>query len=81
MLRDEEPLRDLVGAEVLVQEEQHFDLSGREHSSDRFGDPVQPASRSYPVEESTRDASRERGVASRNPAEERRNLLRGLRFQ
>lgn len=78
MLRNVEPLRNLVGAEVLVKEEQNFDLSGRKQSSDRLGDSVKLASLSNPVEESTRDASRECGVASRNTPEERRNLLGGL---
>ena len=37
MLRDEEALRDLVGAEMLVEEEQDLDLAGGELGGDRIG--------------------------------------------
>ena len=37
VLGDEEPLRDLVGAEVLVEQEQHLELAGRERCRDRVG--------------------------------------------
>ena len=33
VLGDEQALRDLVGAEVLVEEQQHLDLAGREHDA------------------------------------------------
>ena len=81
MLRDEEPLCDLVRAEVLVEEEQHFDLSGGEYAGDRFWDSVRPASVSNAVEESARDTSRECCIASRYPTKESRDLLGGLRLE
>src|SRR5581483_7425195 len=32
VLRDEEPLRDLVGAQVAVEKQQHLELPGRQHA-------------------------------------------------
>ena len=40
VLGDEETLRDLVGAEVLVQQEKHFELAGADRFRDRFGTPA-----------------------------------------
>ena len=78
MLRDEEALRDLVGAEVLVEQQQHFDLSRREDAGDRLGNPVEPSSVADPVEKPSRHASRESGVSPRDTTEERCDLLRWL---
>ena len=75
VLRDVEPLCDLVGTEVLVEEEQHFDLTRREHPSDRFGDSVQPPAFPNAIQEPSCNPSRERGFASRNSAQECRDLL------
>ena len=39
VLGDEEPLRDLVGAVVLVEQEQHLELAGGESRGDPSGTP------------------------------------------
>jgi signal transduction histidine kinase len=78
VLGDEEALCDLVRAEVLVEEEQHLDLARGEHARDRFGDAVEPAALAHAVEQPPRDTARERCLASRDAAQEGRDLLRRL---
>ena len=78
MLGDEQPLRNLVGPEMLVQKEQHLYLSCRQRAGDRFGDAIQPASFANTVEESPRHTSGESGVAARDSAKEGGDLLGGL---
>ena len=75
VLGDEEPLCDLISTEVLVQEEQHFDLPSREGAGDRLGDAVQPSSFANAVEQASCDASGKCCVASRDTAEEGGDLL------
>src|SRR3954469_1201046 len=60
VLGDEEALRDLVGAEVIVEEQQHLDLARRERRGDRVGDTGAAAVRvPHLVEEAAGDLSRE----------------------
>ena len=75
MVGDEEALCDLVGAEVLVEEQEHFDLACREHARDLFGDAARASAVSHSLEQSTGDASRQRGIAARHSAEEGGDLL------
>jgi len=81
VLGDEEPLCDLVGAEVLVEEQQHLDLPGREHTSDLLGHAAQTSALAHAIEQSARDAAGERGVASRDATEEGCDLLGRLGLQ
>ncbi len=81
MLGDEEALGDLVGAEVLVEQEQHFDLAGGENARDLFGNTGEPASVAHALEESARDPARQRRIPARDAAEEGGNLLGGLGLQ
>jgi signal transduction histidine kinase len=81
VLRDEETLRDLVGPEMLVQQEQHLDLASGEHARDLLGDAVQAASLAHAVEQPARDPAGERGLAPGDTAEERRDLFRRLGLQ
>jgi hypothetical protein len=50
VLGDEETLGDLVRPQMLVEEEEHLDLPGREDLRDRFGNPVEPAAVADAVE-------------------------------
>jgi signal transduction histidine kinase len=75
VLRDEEPLRDLVRAEMLVEEQQDLDLACRERPSDRLGDPVEAPAFADTVEQPPGDPARERRLAPRDTAQERRDLL------
>jgi len=81
MLGDEESLRDFVRPQVLVQEEQHLDLARGEHAGDRLRNTAEPSAIADAVEETAGDSARERGLAARDPTQERGNLLRGLRLQ
>ena len=75
VLGDEEPLRDLVRPEVLVEEEQHLDLTRREHARDLLGHAAEPSAFAHPVEQPSRDTTGQRRIASRDTAEEYRDLL------
>ena len=81
VLRDEQPLRDLVRAEVLVEEQEHLDLARRQDASHLLGNAAEPTAVAHAVEEPSRDAAGERRIPSRDAAEERRDLLRRLRLQ
>ena len=81
VLRDEQPLRDLVRPEMLVEEQQHLDLAGGEQASDLLGNAAQPAAVADAVEESACDSAGERRVAAGDPTEEGRDLLGGLGLQ
>jgi signal transduction histidine kinase len=75
VLRDEQALGDLVGSEVLVEEQQHLDLACGEHAGDLLGNSAEPAAVTNAVEEPPGDAARECGIAARDATEERRDLL------
>ena len=81
VLGDEQALRDLVGAEVLVEEEQHLDLAGGEQARDLLRHATQAPAVADTVEEASGDAARECGVAARDATQEGRDLLRRLRLQ
>jgi hypothetical protein len=81
VLGDEESLGDLVSAEVLVEQQQHLDLAGREHACDFLGHTAQPSTVSHPLEEATGDTSRQRGVAACDAVEEGGDLFRRLRLE
>ena len=81
VLGDEEPLGDLVRAEVLVEQQEHLDLARRQHARDLLGDTAEASSVPDPLEQSPGDAPRKRGVAACNPAEERGDLLGRLRLE
>src|SRR5438093_6941396 len=81
VLGDEEPLRDLVGAEMLVEQEQHLDLAGRQCLGDRVRDARVHCALTHPVEEAAGDRARERGVALRDAVQELDDSLRRLRLQ
>jgi signal transduction histidine kinase len=82
VLRDEEALRDVVGAEMLVEQEQHLDLARREGLGDRVGHAGAAAVAGADlVEQPARDRSRERRLALRDAVEERGDLLRRLGLQ
>ena len=81
VLRDEQPLRDLVGAEMLVEEQQHLDLTGREETRDLLRHAAEATAVAHPVEEAPCDSSRERRVAARHATQECRDLLRRLGLQ
>jgi signal transduction histidine kinase len=66
---------------VLVQEEQDLDLARGENLRDRVGNTVKPAALPNAIEETTSNASRERGVAAYHATEERSDLLRRLVLQ
>ena len=75
VLRDEEALGDLVRSEVLVEKEQHFDLPSREYAGDLLRDAAETATVAHSIEESARNAARERGVTARDATEEGGDLL------
>ena len=81
MLRDEQPLRDLVRAEVLVEEEEHLDLARREDASDRLGHAGQPTSVADAIEQAPCDSAGQGRVAAGDAAEEGGNLLGRLGLQ
>src|SRR5438445_1743403 len=71
VLGDEEPLGDLVGAQVLVEQEQHLELAGRERGRDRVRDGrLAVAALAYRLEEPPRDRSGERRLPLRDAAQE-----------
>jgi signal transduction histidine kinase len=81
VLRDEEPLGDLVRSEVLVEQEEHLDLAGRQQSCDLLGNSAQPAAFADALEQPPRDSARERCIAARHAAQKGRDLLRRLGLQ
>src|SRR2546425_6832865 len=71
VLGDEEPLGDLVGAQVLVEEEQHLELAGRERGRDHVRDGrLAMAALAHGLEEPPRDRARERRLSLRDAAQE-----------
>src|SRR4051794_38666084 len=64
VLRDEQALRDLVGAEMLVEQEQDLVLAGRELGGDGVGNPgVLGAALADTVEQAPRDLAGKSGLA------------------
>ena len=81
VIGDEQPLRDVVGAEVLVEQEEHLELAGAENARDRVRHAVAPPSLSHLVEQPARDAARERRLPVHDAAEELDDPLGRLRLQ
>jgi len=81
VLRDVQALGDLVRSQVLVEQQQHFDLTRGERPRNRLGDAVEPASVADPIEETARHATGERRLTADDTAQERRDLLGRLRLQ
>ena len=81
VLGDEEPLGDLVGPQMLVQEQEYLDLPRRERAGDLLGNAVESTPFAHPVQQAACDASRESRVASSDTTEKRGDLLGGLRLQ
>ena len=75
VLGDEEPLRDLVRPEMLVEKEQHLDLTRREHARDLLRDAAESPAFAHAVEQPSRDTARQGRIASRDTTEKRRDLL------
>lgn len=57
VLGDEEPLRDLVRVEALLEEEEHLDLARRQPLRDPVGDAGRAPSLPDTLEESSCDAA------------------------
>ncbi len=82
VLGDEEPLRDVVGREVVVEEQQHLDLA----RGQRMGDVVRhaaaaPATDAHLIEQAARDLARQRGLTVRHPVQEGDDALGRLALQ
>jgi signal transduction histidine kinase len=76
VLGDEEAPGDLVGSEVVVEQEEHFELPRGEHLGDRVGH-ARPAvvARTNLVEQPAGDRAREGRLAVRHSLEEARDAL------
>ena len=81
VLRDEEPLRDLVGAVVLVEQEQDLELAGGESRSDAVGHAGAAAARPHLIEQPARDRPGKRRVSLDDALEELRDPLGRLRLE
>src|SRR5262249_38948306 len=74
--------RDLVGAEVVVQQEEYLDLAGAEDSRDRIRDSgVGIATVAHTLEQPPGDRARESGLSARRASQELDDPLRGLRLE
>src|ERR1700694_2701054 len=76
VLGDEEPLRNLVGAEVLVEQEENLELAGREGLGDGVGNSLVGSPVANPLEEAARDRTRERSLALGDAVQELDDPLR-----
>src|SRR3954447_17987465 len=63
VLGDEQALRDLVSAEMPVEEEQHLELARRHGARDRVRDDRSRTALPYLVEQAPCDRSLKRGLA------------------
>jgi signal transduction histidine kinase len=81
VLRDVEPGRDLVGTEVLVEEEENLDLAGGELLCNLFGDAAHSPALPDAIEEPARDRPGECSLAVCDSAEEEGNALWRLALQ
>ena len=70
VLGDEQPVRDLVGAVVLVEEEQHLELPRRENRRDAVGHARATSARAHLLEQPARDGPGERSLAVHDAFEE-----------
>ncbi len=81
VLGDEEPLRDLFGAVVLVEQQQHLELAGREDRCDAIGHARAAATRPHLVEQPASDRPGEGRVAVHDALEKLRDPLGRLRLE
>lgn len=82
VLGDEQALGDVVGREVVVEQQQDLDLAGRERMGDPIGDAAaEPAAGAHLVEQTPGDLARERRLAVRDPSQERDDPLGRLALQ
>src|SRR5205085_2784914 len=84
VLGDEQALRDLVGVEPLVEQEQHLDLPGAQSACDRVRNAaarVAPAALAHLLEQAARDRTRERRFAAADAADEFDDPLRRLALE
>src|SRR3954452_23212710 len=63
VLRDEEPLRDLLRPEVAVEQQEDLELPGRQGLRNRFGHDGLATSLAHLVEQPAGDCAGERGLA------------------
>ena len=75
VLGNVEPGGDLVGAEMLVEQQQHLDLAGRELLGDLVRDSAHPAAFADAVEQATGDGPGECCLTVCNATEEQGNAL------
>ena len=80
VLRDVEPRRDLLGGQVLVEQQQHLELAGAEPVRDLVGHAAR-AALAHLLEQPARDLARERGLAIAHAAEELDDPLRRLALE
>jgi len=78
VLRDEEALRDLLGAVVLVEQEQHLELPGGEGRRDAVGNARASAAAAHLVEQPACNRPGEGRVTLHDALEELRDPLRRL---
>ena len=82
VLGDEEPLRDLVRLQAVVEQEQDLDLARGQLGRDRVGDAgLAAAGLAHGVEQPPRDRARQRRLAARHAAQELEDPLRRLALQ
>jgi signal transduction histidine kinase len=81
VLGDEEALCNLVRAQMLIEEEQHLDLSRGERACDRVRDAVESPAFAHAIEQAACDSSGQRGLTAHDAAEEGCDLLGGLGLQ
>ena len=81
MLGDVEPSGDLVGAEMLVEEQEDLELSGRKLLGNLVRDPADPAAFPNTVQKSAGDRAGERRLTIRDAAEELGDALGRLALE
>ena len=81
VLGDVEPGGDLVGAEVLVEEQEHLDLAGRELLRDLVGDTAHAATFADTIEQPAGDRAGQSRLAVRDTPKEQGDALRWLALQ
>ena len=81
VLGDVEPGRDLIGAEMLVEQQEHLDLARRELLRDLVGDPAHPATFADAVEQAAGDRAGEGRLTVRDAAKKQGNALGRLALE
>lgn len=81
VLGDVQPGRDLVCAQMLVQQQEHLDLAGRKLSRDLLGHAAEAAAFANTIEQPAGDRAREGSFAAGDASQERRDALGRLALQ